>query len=230
MNKILFIDNSKILSDKLSPYLSAEKIIIDQFDNITDSMSRIINGSYCLILISVSACQEWIPVVVNIRNSSTVPILILADEINDADAITAFRIGADVYTVKSREVLPIAMQITALARRYTEYSESKTKQKNILELGRLTIDAGQRAVYKDNSEVPLTKTEFDLLYLLAVNRGQTLSRETIFSKLWNNEYIFDDKGINSHIQRLRRKIEDNPNNPDYILTVRSVGYKFNRDI
>ena len=176
MNKILFIDNNKILSDKLSPYLSAEKIIIDQSDSITDSMSRILNGSYCLILISVSACHEWIPAVVNIRNSSTVPILVLADEINNADAITAFRIGADVYTVKSREVLPIAMQITALARRYTEYSESKTNPKNILELGRLTIDAGQRAVYKDNSEIPLTKTEFDLLYLLAVNRGQTLSR------------------------------------------------------
>lgn len=229
MNKILFIDNSKILSDKLYPYLSAEKIMIDQSESITDSMSRTINGSYCLILINISACQEWIPAVVNIRNNSTVPILILADEMNNAEAVTAFCVGADEYTVKSREILPIAMQIKALVRRYVEYSELKTKSKNTLDFKQLIIDAEQRTVYKDNLELQLTKTEFDLLYLLAVNKGQTLSRETIFSKLWNDEYIPDDRSINSHIQRLRRKIEDNPENPRYILTIRNVGYKFNKE-
>ena len=88
----------------------------------------------------------------------------------------------------------------------------------------------QRVAYKNNSALQLTKTEFDLLYLLAVNRGQTLSRDVIFSKLWNGEYIPDDRSINSHIQRLRKKIEDDPDNPKYILTVRKIGYKFNREL
>ena len=230
MNKILFIDNNKILSDKLSPYLSAEKIIVEQFDSILDSMSRILSGSYCLILINISHCQEWISSVVNIRISSTVPIIILAETLNKADAITAFRIGADEYIVKNCDPFLIAMQIQALVRRYIEYSGYNISQKNILEFKRLIIDAGERAVYKDNLEVSLTKMEFDLLYLLAVNKGQTLSRETIFAKIWNYEYIIDDNGISARIQRLRRKIEDNPENPNFILTVRGVGYKFNKDI
>lgn len=230
MNKILFIDNNRILSDKLSPYLSAESIVIEQSENVDDYMSRIIGGSYSLIAINIQACTDWITLTVNIRNKSKVPVLILSDTPNSADEITAFHIGADDYVIKTREILSLAARLHALVRRYTLYSEQKKPSRDILTFTGLTIDTMQRVAYKNNSALQLTKTEFDLLYLLAVNRGQTLSRDVIFSKLWNGEYIPDDRSINSHIQRLRKKIEDDPDNPKYILTVRKIGYKFNREL
>lgn len=230
MNKILFIDNNRILSDKLSPYLSAESIIIEQSENVDDYMSRIIGGSYSLIAINIQAYTDWITLTVNIRNKSKVPVLILSDTPNSADEITAFHIGATIMLLKPVKYYQLAARLHALVRRYTLYSEQKTVSKSIMDFKGLTIDTTQRVAYKNNVDLQLTKTEFDLLYLLAANKGQTLSRDIIFSKLWNGEYIPDDRSINSHIQRLRKKIEDDPDNPKYILTVRKVGYKFNREL
>ena len=230
MNKILFVDDNRILSDKLSPYLSAEKIIIEQSDSILDSMSRILSGSYCLILINNSACQEWISAVVNIRDSSNVPILIITDALNNVDAITAFRIGVDDFIAHPYDILIFSLRIKAIIRRYTMRSEPQEPTRDILTFKGLTIDAVQRIVHKNNVLLQLTKTEFDLLYLLASHRGQTFTRDMIYNSLWNGEYIQDDRTITSHIQRLRKKIEDTPDRPRYIQTVWNVGYKFNKEL
>ena len=230
MNKILFIDNNKILSDKLSPYLLADKIIIEQSDSILNSMSHILNGSYCLILINISACQEWISAAVNIRISSTVPILVLADTLNKVDAITAFRIGVDDFVVRPCDMLIFSLRIQAIMRRYIIYSEPQEPKEDILTFKGLTIDAIQRIVYKKDVLLQLTKTEFDLLYLLASHRGQIFTRDMIYNHLWNGEYMQDDRTITSHIQRIRKKIEDTPERPYYIQTVWNVGYRFVREI
>ncbi|MCH5213523.1 MAG: response regulator transcription factor [Oscillospiraceae bacterium] len=230
MNKILFIDNNRILSDKLSPYLSADNIIIEQSDSITDSMSRVLSGSYYLIIVHISACQEWISAVVNIRDNSNIPILILADVLNTVDAITAFRIGVDDFIVRPYDVLIFSLRIQAIMRRYVIYSEPQKPKSDILNFKGLTIDAIQRIVYKKDVLLQLTKTEFDLLYLLASHRGQTFTRDMIYNHLWNGEYMQDDRTITSHIQRLRKKIEDTPERPYYIQTVWNVGYRFIREI
>ena len=230
MNKILFIDNNRILSDKLSPYLSADNIIIEQSDSITDSMSRVLSGSYYLIIVHISACQEWISAVVNIRDNSNIPILILADVLNTVDAITAFRIGVDDFIVRPYDVLIFSLRIQAIMRRYVIYSEPQKPKSDILNFKGLTIDAIQRVVYKKDVLLQLTKTEFDLLYLLASHRGQTFTRDMIYNHLWNGEYMQDDRTITSHIQRIRKKIEDTPERPYYIQTVWNVGYRFVREI
>lgn len=230
MNKILFIDNSKSLSEKLSDCLSAEHIIVEQSDAISECMSRIADNAYSLIVISIPACNSWIASTVSIRNKSKVPILILSDKENPADEITAFRIGADDFVIRPRDMLSFAMRLQALVRRYTMYAEPKKLSRDILTFTGLTIDAVQHIAYKNDTALQLTKTEFDLLYLLAVHRGQTLTRDVIYSNLWNCDYMHDDRSINSHIQRLRKKIEDEPDNPTYILTVRNVGYRFNKEL
>lgn len=230
MDKILFIDNNRILSDKLSACLSADSIIIEQTDEISDCMNRIADNAYSLIVISIPACESWITFTVSIRNQSKVPILILSDKENSADEITAFRIGADDFVIRPRDMLTYAMRLQALIRRYTMYTEQKKPSRDILTFTGLTIDAVQHIAYKNDTALQLTKTEFDLLYLLAVHKGQTLTRDAIYSNLWNCDYIHDDRSINSHIQRLRKKIEDEPDNPTYILTVRNVGYRFNKEL
>lgn len=94
--------------------------------------------------------------------------------------------------------------------------------------GELLILPDQHKVLKENREVNLTNIEFRILYVLALHQGITLSKEKIYNYVWNGEYLQDDSNITSHVRRLRKKIEDNPSQPEYIQTVRGVGYKMNR--
>lgn len=94
--------------------------------------------------------------------------------------------------------------------------------------GELLILPDQHKVLKENREVNLTNIEFRILYVLALHQGITLSKEKIYNYVWNGEYLQDDSNITSHVRRLRKKIEDNPSQLEYIQTVRGVGYKMNR--
>lgn len=94
--------------------------------------------------------------------------------------------------------------------------------------GKLLILPDQHKVLKESREVNLTNIEFRILYVLALHQGITLSKEKIYNYVWNGEYLQDDSNITSHVRRLRKKIEDNPSQPEYIQTVRGVGYKMNR--
>lgn len=94
--------------------------------------------------------------------------------------------------------------------------------------GELIILPDQHKVLKENHEVSLTNIEFCILYVLALHQGITLSKEKIYNYVWNGEYLRDDSNITSHVRRLRKKIEDDPSRPEYIQTVRGIGYKMNR--
>lgn len=97
-----------------------------------------------------------------------------------------------------------------------------------IQIGGLSIMPGQHKVIKQGKEIHLTNIEFRILYVLALHQGITLSKEKIYNYVWDGEYLQDDSNITSHVRRLRKKIEDNPSQPEYIQTVRGVGYKMNR--
>lgn len=97
-----------------------------------------------------------------------------------------------------------------------------------LKIGELIVDSSRYTVHKGSQEVLLTNTEFRLLYFLALHKGMVMSKEQIYEYVWNGEYVFDDSNITSHIRRLRMKIEDDPAEPQYIQTVRGVGYKMEK--
>ncbi|MBD5097300.1 MAG: response regulator transcription factor [Lachnospiraceae bacterium] len=96
-----------------------------------------------------------------------------------------------------------------------------------IQIGELVIIPGQHRVLRQGKEVNLTNIEFRILYMLAIHQGITLSKEKIYNYVWNGEYLQDDSNITSHIRRLRKKIENDPSQPEYIQTVRGVGYKIN---
>ena len=102
------------------------------------------------------------------------------------------------------------------------------QEQRVISIGYLTIFPAQRKVLKRNQEINLTNIEFRILYVLALHQGITLSKEKIYNYVWNGEYLQDDSNITSHVRRLRKKIEDNPSQLEYIQTVRGVGYKMNR--
>jgi len=98
---------------------------------------------------------------------------------------------------------------------------------DLIRIGELSIMPGQHKVLKQNEDVGLTNIEFRILYVLALHQGSILSKEQIYNFVWNGEYLQDDSNITSHVRRLRKKIEDDPSRPEYIQTVRGVGYKMN---
>lgn len=97
-----------------------------------------------------------------------------------------------------------------------------------IQVGDLNIISGQHKVLKQGMEINLTNIEFRILYVLALHQGITLSKEKIYNYVWDGEYLQDDSNITSHVRRLRKKIEDDPSRPEYIQTVRGIGYKMNR--
>ena len=104
------------------------------------------------------------------------------------------------------------------------------KHANIIECGKLQISYNTRQVFRDDEEISLTPKEFDILYFLAKNRGIVFTKEQIYRAVWESDYLLDDSNIMAFIRKLRKKIEPNPDDPIYILTIWGIGYKFNDEI
>lgn len=109
-----------------------------------------------------------------------------------------------------------------------EQEKERGKSISVINIGKLEINMAQHSVYKDGEEIALTNTEFKMLYYLALNKGMALSKDQIYNYIWNGEYALDDSNITSHIRRLRVKIEDDPAQPQYIQTVRGIGYRMRK--
>ena len=109
-----------------------------------------------------------------------------------------------------------------------EQGIDRRKNVSVIHIGKLQINMTQHSVYKDGKEILLTNTEFKMLYYLAANKGMALSKDQIYNYIWNGEYALDDRNITSHIRRLRVKIEDDPSQPQYIQTVRGIGYRMGK--
>lgn len=110
----------------------------------------------------------------------------------------------------------------------SDVTEIKVSNDKIIQVGELVIDYLQHTIQKGNQEISVTNIEFQMLYFLALHKGMVMSKEQIYEYVWNGEYFFDDSNITSHIRRLRMKIEDALAKPEYIQTVRGIGYRFNK--
>ena len=223
---IAYIDETSVLADKLSAYFTSQGIEIDFLGAHRGDTSCVQYALYSLVLMDISACDNWITEVVNIRRRSNVPIVLLTEFRKTADAVTAFQIGADDYVLKSTETIELAMRIQAMLRRCGHQMVENTAS-DIICFDDIMIDSSQRTVMKKANKIELTRTEFDILYMMVQHSGQILSREQLCEGVWSGECVADDKCIMSHIHRLRIKIEDDPSKPRYIITVRGIGYRFN---
>lgn len=220
------MDKNAAFIDKLTACLLQDNIRADFYERIEDCIGYKKSSLYSLILINIECCKEWIFEISNICRHSNVPIVLLSEKRNVADVVTAFRLGADDYILNSTDTIEIALRIQAVLRRYTVCSQENNSDKKLLSFKDIQIDVSKHTVLKNNVEIQLTKTEFELLHFLAIHKEQILSREQLCEGVWSNEFVADDRSIISHIHRLRIKIEDNPAEPEHILTVRGIGYKF----
>lgn len=124
---------------------------------------------------------------------------------------------------------PLIDKIMAIVNNSEEEQKTELRKSvSVINIGKLQINMTQHSVYKDGKEILLTNTEFKMLYYLASNKGMALSKDQIYNYIWNGEYALDDSNITSHIRRLRVKIEDDPAQPQYIQTVRGIGYRIGK--
>ena len=154
-----------------------------------------------------------------VRETSAVPIIMLTAKTDTVDVVLGLESGADDYVTKPFKPKELVARVRARLRRQ-EDSPSET-----LEVGDLTIDVPGHAVFRDGKEISLTPLEFDLLHALASRPKQVFSRDELLEKVWGYQHTSDTRLVNVHVQRLRSKIELDPENPQIVLTVRGVGYK-----
>lgn len=166
------------------------------------------------------------------RNNFT-PILMLTAKNSETDRVVGLEVGADDYLTKPFSVLELQARVKALLRR-VEFLHHTTAQEppksSLLRLHDMVIDIPKRVVRVKNSVIELTAREFDLLMYLASNPGHVYSREQLLNAVWGYTHSGYEHTVNSHINRLRGKVEKDPANPEYVLTVWGVGYKFNDQI
>lgn len=173
--------------------------------------------------IQVLCATNRIPDVMRISNVWLIPKT--ASKHTDSDKTLGLGLGADDYITKPFSVTEVLARIKANIRRNTQYAASTTEQQPILQTGNLIMKLNEYSVTKNGCKIELTSKEFEILKLLLQNPKKVYTKEQIYSLVWNDTYYGDANAVNVHISRLRNKIEDNPREPQYVITVWGIGYK-----
>jgi two-component system OmpR family response regulator len=164
-----------------------------------------------------------------IRGESQTPIVMLTAKSEEVDRVVGLELGADDYVTKPFSMRELLARVKAVLRR-SEAGKStgvfSAGENEFLEAGDIAIDLKKHEVRRGGNRVELNPKEFELLVLLLSNRGQVISREQILRKVWGYDYIGNDRTVDVHMRWIRRKLETDPDNPRYLVTVRGYGYKF----
>lgn len=224
--KILLIEDDIEISDMLKNFLGTENFeVITAYDG-ESACKKFLEEEYSLVLLDLMIPKiSGMEVMKTIRENSTVPIIIISAKDTDADKTLGLGLGADDYITKPFSVTEVLARIKANIRRNTQYVLSATEEETIFTKGNLTINTNDYSVIKNNQKIELTAKEFEILRLLMTNPKKVYTKEQIYSLIWNDVYMGDENAVNVHISRLRNKIEDNPRNPQYVITVWGIGYK-----
>ena len=163
------------------------------------------------------------------KKGMTMPILMLTARVDEVDKIAGLELGADDYMTKPFSMRELLARVRAMLRRMDMTQREAVSQQEAappITAGDLEIDTSRHRVSLGGAPIGLSPKEFELLSFLARNRGQVFSRDVLLDRVWGYEYVGDTRTVDVHVRWLRQKIEADPSNPTYLLTVRGVGYKF----
>lgn len=224
--KILLVEDDLEISAMLKNFLMTENYEVVTASDGESACGKFFSDTFDLVLLDLMIPKKnGMEVMGRIRETSTVPIIILSAKDTDSDKTLGLGLGADDYITKPFSVTEVLARIKANIRRTTQYDGNASTQRAVITKGALTMDLNDYSVKKQGKEIELTAKEFDILKLLLQNPRKVYTKEQIYSLVWNDAYLGDENAVNVHISRLRTKIEDNPREPKYILTVWGIGYK-----
>ncbi|MDF2948488.1 MAG: regX1 [Sedimentibacter sp.] len=224
MKKILVIEDDERVSDIIKAYLEREGynvyLTAKGLDGIEIARKNDLNLIILDLMLPDISGEEVCKI---IRQNSDVHIFMLTAKSSLTERIEGLNIGADEYLVKPFSPRELTARVNALFRRL---GKDKEQSDSIYDDGNLEINYEKRIVKVKGKEISLTPNEFNILYFLAANKGNVLSREQIIDKIFGFDFMGYDRTIDVHIKNVRKKIEEDTKNPKYIITVTKAGYKF----
>lgn len=232
MNSVLIIDDDKELCALMKKCVEQENLSAITAHGGAEGLHLVDKNRHTLSLVILDIMMpdiDGFQVLKKIRETSNIPVIMLTAKNDEDDKVSGLRLGADDYLTKPFSINELMARVNSLIRRYTMLNPAFITDTDCIIINGMIIDKTNRIVSVNNIPVQLTSKEFDLLAFLASNKGRVFTKKQIYTQVWEEEYAFDDSNIMSFISKLRKKIEPDPNHPFYILTVRGVGYRFNKE-
>src|SRR3954454_6943919 len=224
MTRVLVVEDEESFSDALSYMLRKEGFDPVVATSGPEALAEFDRGGVDIVLLDLmlpglpgtEVCRQ-------LRSRSGVPIIMLTAKDAEVDKVVGLELGADDYVTKPYSARELVARIRAVLRRRGEGGDVPVEP--VLEAGPVRMDVERHVVAVDGEQVALPLKEFDLLELLMRNAGRVLTRMQLIDRVWGSDYVGDTKTLDVHVKRLRAKIEPDPANPRYLLTVRGLGYK-----
>jgi two-component system response regulator RegX3 len=227
VTRVLIVEDEESLADPLAFLLRKEgftasiaadgKSALEEFDR---------NGADIVLLDLMLPGMSGTDVCKSIRQRSSVPVIMVTARDSEIDKVVGLELGADDYVTKPYSARELIARIRAVLRRGESGAVDDDASPQVLAAGAVRMDVERHVVTVNGSEISLPLKEFDLLEYLLRNVGRVLTRGQLIDRVWGADYVGDTKTLDVHVKRLRAKIEPDPSEPKYLVTVRGLGYKF----
>ena len=224
MTNILLVEDEASLSEPLAFLLQKEGYSVTIAEDGRRAVDLFEQGKFNLVLLDLMLPElSGVEVCRAIRGSSQVPIIMLTAKDSEVDIVVGLELGADDYVTKPYSSRELLARIKAVLRRQTP---SEAGDDSLLTSGHLMLDSDRHTLTVNGTMTAIPLKEFELLEYLMRNAGRVLTRGQIIDRIWGSDYFGDTKTLDVHIKRIRSRIEVDPANPELILTVRGLGYRF----
>ncbi len=218
---ILIVEDEESYQDALNVGLSVEGFVVVGATNIAEARLLLASAKPDLVLLDVMLpdgsgidyCRE-------LHDTTHIPVIMVTARTSEVDVVLGLEIGAADYVTKPYRLRELVARIRAVLRR-----PANTNDDEVITFGDLRIDFTRRTVTRKSREVELSRKEFDLLALFATRLGQVVTREVCLDTLWWGLELSDTRTLDTHVKRLRQKIEEDPANPRHLITIRGVGFR-----
>ena len=226
---ILVVDDEQSYRDALSVALQREGFLVELAADGVEALERFEATKPALILLDVMLPRiSGVDVCRQIRARSQVPIIMVTARNAEIDAVVGLEVGADDYVSKPFRLRELVARVRAALRRVPSLEEGRAEAVDSVEVGDVRVDVSRHEVFVRGALVALPLKEFELLELLLTNAGRVLTRDVLIDRIWGPNYYGDTKPLDVHIKRLRAKVEEDPARPNRIVTVRGVGYRYEK--
>ncbi len=223
--RILLVDDEQSIQTLLSYPLRKDGYHVTSALDGGEALQRFEEGRFDLVILDLMLPRlDGVEVCRQLRSRSQVPIIMLTAKGSETDKVAGLEVGADDYITKPFSMREFRSRVKAALRRSRMGAE--TVEEETIESDGLTIDFGRRMVTLREDEVKVTYVEFEILAALARSPGRVLTRETLLEHVWGDSEYRDPRTVDVHIRHLREKLESEPKEPEFLFTVRGVGYRF----
>ncbi|KNF07185.1 regulatory protein VanR [Gottschalkia purinilytica] len=224
--KILIVDDDEKIRNLISIYLENEGYQTIKAEDAIKAINILKKERVDLIILDIMMPEmDGIEACIKIREEKHTPIIMISAKSEDIDKIHGLTSGADDYITKPFNPMELIARVKSQIRRYKRYNKDTEYSNDIIEIGNLTINTDTRQINVGDKEIRLTPKEFDILELLARNKGIVMSISKIYEHVWKEDFFKSDNTVMVHITKIREKIEEDPKKPVYIKTIWGVGYK-----